>query len=55
LRYNARIAEEADADEDPDKLADRQRKSFKRAIEAGLKANRLMARQQDGKRLIWLP
>jgi hypothetical protein len=54
-RYNARIAEEADADEDPDKLADRQRKSFKRAIEAGLKANRIMARQSDGKRLIWLP
>ncbi len=54
-RYNARIAEEADIDEDPDKLADRQRKSFKRAIEAGLKANRIMARQSDGKRLIWLP
>jgi hypothetical protein len=54
-RYYARIAEQAEPDEDREKLASRQRKGFKRAIEAALKATMLSAGERNGERLIWLP
>lgn len=54
-RYYARIAEEAGADEDADKLSERQRKAFNRSIEAALKATALMAQKRDRRRFIWLP
>jgi hypothetical protein len=53
-RLYAAIAEQAEAGEDPDKLADRQRKAFNRSIEAALKAKRLVAKEHKGKRFIWL-
>jgi hypothetical protein len=55
LRYFARIAEQADTEEDPGKLYERQRKAFNRAIADALKANRIMAKERDNSRLIWIP
>jgi hypothetical protein len=55
LRYFARMAEQADADEDPDKLYERQRKAFNRSVADAIKANRIMAQERDNKRLIWIP
>jgi AAA domain len=55
IRYYARIAEKAEPDEDADKLAERQRKGFNRAIAAALSAKDLIARQHDGTRFVWLP
>lgn len=54
-RFFARIAEQAEPDEDKEKLFDRQRKGFKRSIEAELKAETLMAVEKSGRRLLWLP
>ncbi|WP_424362964.1 helicase RepA family protein [Methylocystis parvus] len=54
-RYFARIAENADPDEDAEKLFDRQRKSFKRSVEAILKAKALIAAERKGERFVWLP
>ncbi|MGJ0506994.1 MAG: AAA family ATPase [Methylocystis sp.] len=53
--YFARIAEKADTDEDPEKLFDRQRKGFKRSLEAALKSRALIAGERNGERFIWLP
>jgi hypothetical protein len=53
--YFARIAEQADTDEDPEKLFDRQRKGFKRAVESALKAQSLAATDRKGERFIWFP
>jgi AAA domain len=54
-RYYSRIAEQADPDEDRKKLAERQRKAFNNAVRDALKAERLFARERDGRRFIWLP
>ena len=54
-RYYARIAEKAEAGEDADKLAERQRKAFNRAIGGALDAKHLIAREHDGARFLWLP
>jgi hypothetical protein len=53
-RYYSRIAEQAEADEDRKKLANRQRKAFNNAVRDALKAERLFAEERDGKRLLWL-
>ncbi len=55
VRYSARLAEQAEQGEDPEKLADRVRKSFKRGVASAINSNRLMAAEQDKDRLIWLP
>jgi hypothetical protein len=49
------IAEKAGPNEEPEALAERQRKAFNRSIEAALKAKRLVAKEHNGKRFIWLP
>lgn len=54
-RYYARIAEKAGGREDPDALAERQRKAFNRAVEGALKAKHLMAKAEHDKRFLWLP
>jgi hypothetical protein len=54
-RYYSRIAEQADPDEDRKKLAERQRKAFNNAVRDAIKAERLFARERDGRRFIWLP
>ena len=54
-RFFARIAEQAAPDEDREKLADRQRKSFNRSLEAALRAETLMAMEKDGRRILWIP
>lgn len=51
----ARIAEQAQPDEDRKKLEDRQRKAFNRNIADAIKAQRLMAEEREGRRFIWLP
>ncbi len=54
-RYYAAIAEKAGPEDDPDKLAERQRRAFNRAIESMLKAERLVAREVNGRRAVWFP
>jgi hypothetical protein len=54
-RYYSRIAELAEPDEDRKKLAERQRKAFNNALREALKAERLLARERNGRRFIWLP
>ena len=54
-RYYARIAEQADPGEDKGKLAQRQSKAFRRAIEQAIKAQSLFAAEYNGKRFVWLP
>jgi hypothetical protein len=54
-RYYARIAEKTALGEDQQKLADRQRQAFYRAVNDALKALILMACNQDGTRFLWLP
>lgn len=54
LYYEA-IAEPADAEEDPAKVAARKRQAFNRAIKAQLNAKTLVAREIDGRRMLWLP
>jgi AAA domain len=53
--YFDRIAEKADPDEDAEKLYDRQRVSFKRAIKSAIDAKLLVANECGGERVIWLP
>jgi hypothetical protein len=54
-RYYARIAEQAEPGEDKRTLLERQRKAFKRSIAEAIKAQRLMAAERNGGRLLWLP
>jgi AAA domain-containing protein len=54
-RYYIRVAEKADPGEDPKPLAERQRKSFNRAVEAAVVAKEVMARVEGGERFLWLP
>ena len=53
--YFKRIAEKANADEDAEKLYDRQDKSFKRAAKAALDNMTLVAADYEGERFFWLP
>lgn len=53
VMYFARMAETADADENPGKLYQRQRKNFRNAVAGGLKAQSLAAQEIDGERFIW--
>ena len=53
--YFARIAERAEDDEDEGKLYNRQRMSFKRAVESALKSETLIASDKEGERHLWLP
>jgi hypothetical protein len=53
--YFERIAERAEKDEDPDKLADRQRTAFKRAVKSALDARLLIAGDHKGERFLWKP
>jgi hypothetical protein len=54
-RYYARIAEQAAPEEEAKKLAARQRQAFNRAIADALKAQRLVAAEHKGGRVLWLP
>ena len=54
-RYYAAIAEKADPGDGQEKVAERQRKAFNRAINAMLDAKRLVARDVGGRRMLWLP
>ena len=54
-RFYARLAEQADPDEDAGKLAARQRKAFKRALTPAIKAQAIIAREYSERRFLWLP
>jgi AAA domain len=54
-RLYAAIAEKAGPDEDPEKLEERQRKAFNRALASALNAKSLVAKDRKGKRFVWLP
>ena len=54
-RYVTRIAEQAGPKESADKVHERGRKAFLRAVEAALKAKELIARAERGTRFLWLP
>jgi hypothetical protein len=54
-RYYAAIAEQAAPDESEERLAERQRKAFNRAVKSALDAKEALARQIAGRRMIWLP
>jgi hypothetical protein len=54
-RYYARIAEQPVPGDDTKKLAARQRQAFNRAIADALKAQRLVAAERNGRRVLWLP
>jgi hypothetical protein len=54
-RYYDRVAEEADPAEPRDKIAERQRKSFRRSLSSAIKAMRLIAGERNGRRVVWLP
>jgi hypothetical protein len=54
-RYYARIAEKPRPGDTPEKLAERQRKSFNLAIKANLDAKRILAGGKNGDRVLWCP
>ncbi len=54
-RLYDRIAETAEPDEKPEKVAERQRKAFNRSLADALKAERVMAVVRNGRRYVWLP
>jgi hypothetical protein len=54
-RLYAAIAEMADPEENPEAIAERQRKAFNRSIDAAIKAKNLVAKNTKGERYIWLP
>ena len=53
LRFDARLAERAEPDEDPEKLIDRQRKNFRNAIKSAIDRKAIMAAPWNGDRWIW--
>jgi hypothetical protein len=53
--YFKRVAEKEDPDEDPDKLYDRQRVSFKRAIKGRIDTQDLVAADYREERFLWPP
>ncbi len=55
IAYFKGIAEKAEAGEDADKLYDRQKKSFARAVKAQLDAKDLVAAEHDGERYLYFP
>lgn len=52
-RFDARVAERAEADEDRKKLADRKRTNFRNAIKTAIDREALMAGEWNGERWIW--
>ena len=54
-RFYRRLAEEADPDETREQLAERRRKTLRRALNGAIQAKRLIAYNRFGTRLIWLP
>ncbi len=54
-RYYARIAEQPEPGETPERLAARQRQVFRRAVKAEIEAKRLVAWLRNGERFLWLP
>jgi len=54
-RLYAKIAEKADPDDDPVKVAERQRRTFNRAVETEIKAKALLSADHNGERFLWLP
>jgi hypothetical protein len=55
FRLYAAIAETAGPEENPEAIAERQRKAFNRSMEAAIKAKNLVAKTNQGARYIWLP
>jgi len=54
-KYYARMAEKAEPDETPETVAERQRKAFRRSLNAALKAKRLIAVIHESNSVVWLP
>ena len=54
-RFYTRLAEQADPDEDAGKLAERQRKTFSRALTPAIRAQAIIAREYSERRFLWLP
>jgi hypothetical protein len=54
-RLYLKIAEKADPDDDPLKVANRKRQAFNRAIAAEIKAKALLAAEYKGDRILWVP
>jgi RecA-family ATPase len=54
-RYVVALAEKPDPNETPEEIAEKQRRAFKRSLTSALDAKHLVAGEQDGKRIIWLP
>lgn len=54
-RYYARLAEKPLPGETPEKLVQRQRQAFHRAMNSALNAMRLIATERGGERIVWLP
>lgn len=54
-RYYERIAEEPFDGDTPEKIAERQKKAFNRAVKANLDAKRIVAGEKNGSRFLWLP
>jgi hypothetical protein len=52
-RYYTAIAERADPDDDPEKVAERKRLAFNRSIKGELDTKRLTAKSVAGRRLLW--
>jgi hypothetical protein len=50
-----KISEKAGPDDDPTKVAERQRKAFNRAVEAEIKAKAILSCEYNGERILWLP
>jgi hypothetical protein len=53
-RFYERVAENAESDEDPRKLAERQRKAFQRAVNAMIEQNEIDAAKIEARRFFWL-
>jgi hypothetical protein len=53
-RYYARMADQAEDGENKQTVIERQKKAFKRSLEAALKAKLLLATERDSKPLVWL-
>ena len=54
-RYDDRVVEKADADEDKEKVYDRNRKNFKNAIKRVIDARTIVEVDDNEERYIWLP
>jgi hypothetical protein len=54
-RYDDRVVQKADADDDKKKVYERNRKNFKNAIDRMINARTIVAADRNGERYIWLP